>query len=50
MEVLGDNVHFSGNGSRQRRCKVLAVNFKQLQGSAGDGNEYEVSLCHVCHI
>lgn len=28
---------------------MLAVNFKQLQGSAGDGNEYEVSLCHVRH-
>ena len=42
--VLGANVLFTGCGSRQRRCKVLAVNFNQLQGSSGEENECEENI------
>ena len=36
MEVLANSVLFTGSGSRQRKCKVLAVTFKGLINSSGD--------------
>ena len=46
MEVLTDNVLFTGGGSRQRKCQVLAVTFKRLINSSGDQEDE----CEVRHM